>query len=146
MSLSPWHGPEQQLFGLQLTSVAAVAAVATVAGRVLRHPRLAPLRLAIWSASALFLGWRFTHAGFSRMVCLSRQQCFALRYLQKSAMSWPMPASRAWCSQHGNTVPHIAVLERGQPLADLLKLIVASVSLILKVEDNACPSTCASFS
>lgn len=52
----------------QLTAVAAVAAVATVAGRVLRSPRLAPLRLAVWSAGALFLGWRFTTAGFSRMV------------------------------------------------------------------------------
>jgi chaperonin cofactor prefoldin len=51
----------------ELTAVAAVAAVATVAGRVLRHPGNRTLRLAIWSASALFLGWRFTTAGFSRM-------------------------------------------------------------------------------
>lgn len=53
---------------MQLTAVAAVAAVAVAAGRMLRSPRLAPLRVAVWGAGALFLGWRFTSASFSRLV------------------------------------------------------------------------------
>lgn len=52
----------------QLTALAAVAAVAVAAGRVLRHPRLAPLRVAVWGAGALFLSWRFTSASFQRLV------------------------------------------------------------------------------
>lgn len=53
---------------MQLTALAAVAAVAVAAGRVLRHPRLAPLRVAVWGAGALFLSWRFTSASFQRLV------------------------------------------------------------------------------
>jgi hypothetical protein len=61
----------------QLTALAAVAAVAVAAGRVLRHPRLAPLRVAVWGAGALFLSWRLTSASFQRLVGAPDTLCSA---------------------------------------------------------------------